>query len=316
MTILAEAIENTPYEDKLPKAVEQYERYRQDLHILEGVVMYGRRLIVPTDLRSDVLKALHSAHQGVSKMSERTQQVVFWPRIYKDIEKKRAECEACTRNAPSQSPLPPTPVASPEYPFQMIVMDYCNVKGKAWLVIADRFTGWVSVYYFAKEATTQQLIELLRAYFSTFGVCIEVATDNGSQYRAKMFTDFLKRWGVERHRISSDYFPHSNLRAETAVKTAKRLLMNNTGSDGTRVWNKICRALLQHRNTPDQEWKLSPSQLLFGRPVRDFLPVKPGLFNPSKVWVDCREKRELAMRHRLSLGAERWSVGTRQLPDL
>ena len=42
MTILAEAIENTPYEDKLPKAVEQYERYRQDLHILEGVVMYGR----------------------------------------------------------------------------------------------------------------------------------------------------------------------------------------------------------------------------------------------------------------------------------
>ena len=64
MTILAEAIENTPYEDKLPKAVEQYKRYRQDLHILEGVVMYGRRLIVPTDLRSDVLKALHSAHQG------------------------------------------------------------------------------------------------------------------------------------------------------------------------------------------------------------------------------------------------------------
>ena len=118
-------------------------------------------------------------------MSERTQQVVFWPGIYKDIEKKRAECEACTRNAPSQSPLPPTPVASPEYPFQMIVMDYCNVKGKAWLVIADRFTGWVSVYYFAKEATTQQLIEILRTYFSTFGICVEIATDNGSQYRAK-----------------------------------------------------------------------------------------------------------------------------------
>ena len=243
-------------------------------------------------------------------MSERTQQVVFWPGIYKDIEKKRAECEACTRNAPSQSPLPPTPVASPEYPFQMIVMDYCNVKGKAWLVIADRFTGWVSVYYFAKEATTQQLIEILRTYFSTFGICVEIATDNGSQYRAKTFTDFFKKWGVERHRISSDYFPHSNLRAETAVKTTKRLLMDNTGSDGRPIWDKICRALLQHRNTPDQEWKLSPSQLLFGRPVQDFLPVKPGLFSPSEVWVDCREKRELAMKHRLSLGAERWSVGT------
>ena len=37
----------------------------------------------------------------------------------------------------------PKQLASPEYPFQMIVMDYCNVKGKAWLVIADWFTGWV-----------------------------------------------------------------------------------------------------------------------------------------------------------------------------
>ena len=55
---------------------------------------------------------------------------------------------------------------------------------------------------------------------------------------------------------------------------------------------------------------------MFGRPVRDFLPVKLGLFKPSEVWLDCREKRELAMRHRLSLGAERWSVGTRQLPPL
>ena len=75
--------------------------------------------------------------------------------------------------------------------------------------------------------------------------------------------------------------------------------MDNTGPDGTPKWTNICRAL-KHRNTPDQEWKLSPSQLLFGRPVRDFLPVKPGLFKPSKVWLDCREKRELAMRHRLT----------------
>ena len=33
LTTLAEAIENTPYEEKLPEAVEKYEKYRQDLHI-------------------------------------------------------------------------------------------------------------------------------------------------------------------------------------------------------------------------------------------------------------------------------------------
>ena len=44
LTILAEAIENTASDEKLPKAVEHYEKYRQDLHILDGVVMYGRRV--------------------------------------------------------------------------------------------------------------------------------------------------------------------------------------------------------------------------------------------------------------------------------
>ena len=58
------------------------------------------------------------------------------------------------------------------------------------------------------------------------------------------------------------------------------------------------------------------SQLLFGRPIRDQLPVKPSLFSPSEVWVTNREQRELALRHRVSRGGERWSEHTRTLPRL
>ena len=55
--------------------------------------------------------------------------------------------------------------------------------------------------------------------------------------------DFLARWGVD-HRISADYNPHSNLRAETGVKTAKRTLMTMTSahSDGSLDWDKVSRA--------------------------------------------------------------------------
>ena len=61
---------------------------------------------------------------------------------------------------------------------------------------------------------------------------------------------------------------------------------------------------------------MSPSQLLFGRPIRDFLPVKPGQFSPSEVWIDCKEKRELAMRKRVLRGAEKWSEHSKDLPSL
>ena len=73
---------------------------------------------------------------------------------------------------------------------------------------------------------------------------------------------------------------------------------------------------MQHRNTPDSEFGLSPSQLVFGRPIRDFLPIKPGQYSPSDVWVDSRETRELALRNRFIRTSERWSSHTRDLKPL
>ena len=67
--------------------------------------------------------------------------------------------------------------------------------------------------------------------------------------------DFVARWGVD-HRISADYNPHSNLRAETGVKTAKRTLMTSTHSDGSPGWASE-QSLLQHRNTSVRDHNLS-----------------------------------------------------------
>ena len=177
-------------------------------------------------------------------------------------------------------------------------------------MIADRFTGWISVYDFDMEATTEKVIMIFKKSFTTFGLAVNLSTDNFTRFRSHAFQDFLKSWSVS-HRVSLDYNPHSNLRAETAVKSVKRILLDNTKSDGSPIWDKVCRAVMQHRNTPLNDVKLSPAQLVFGRPIRDSLPVKPGImFKPSEVWIDNAEKRELAMKKRLCLGRERGSEKT------
>ena len=99
------------------------------------------------------------------------------------------------------------------------------------------------------DATNKELREFLREQFAMFGVPDELASDDGPQFRAKEFEDFLRRWGVN-HRTSSSYNPHSNLREETGVKTAKRMLLDNTRADGSPDWDKILQAMLQYRNTP------------------------------------------------------------------
>ena len=148
-------------------------------------------------------------------------------------------------------------------------------------MLADRFIGWVSVFYFPMEATAKQLITILREMLSTFDVAESIGTDNRSQFRANEMENFLTRWGAE-HRIISDFNPHSNLRAETGVKTAKRLLMTSNKSDGSPDWDKVSQAPLQHRNTPVRDLNLSPAQLLFCRAVKDMLPVRLGQYTPAK----------------------------------
>ena len=72
----------------------------------------------------------------------------------------------------------------------MIVMDYCSIKGKSWLICADRFTGWVSTYYFPKEAVATDLVKLMKEYFATFGVTEHVSSDEGSQFVSTKFEHF------------------------------------------------------------------------------------------------------------------------------
>ena len=67
-------------------------------------------------------------------------------------------------------------LVSPVYQFQILVADYYTIKAKTWLVLADRLTGWVSVFYFAKEATDKQLVTIVREMFTTFGVAENMAS--------------------------------------------------------------------------------------------------------------------------------------------
>ena len=224
MLDLVKAIENKDESDRFPDTIAAYNRHSENLLVVDGVPMLGRRVIIPSSCRRRVLDCLHSAHQGPAKMLERAKHSVYWPGLIDNLEKTRKRCSICDRNAPSQAQMLPLPLASPDFPFQLIAMDYFENKGKSWLVIADRFSGWLSLHHFPREASSSELINRLKHFFCTFGIAEEVSSDDGPQFRSSQFQVFLQSWGVK-HRVSSAYHPHSNLRAETAVKSGKRLLI-------------------------------------------------------------------------------------------
>jgi hypothetical protein len=53
----------------------------------------------------------------------------------------------------------------------------------------------------------------------------------------------------------------------------------------------VSRTLLQLRNSPDRNTKLSQAKALYGRELRDFLP-RPGSSQMGKMWMNLADTRE------------------------
>ena len=137
---------------------------------------------------------------------------------------------------------------APVYPFQQAVADLFQTNGSTYLAYADRLTGWLEVAHFPYEATSSKLATQFRKYFERWGAPEEVSVDGGTNLTSEEISAFFKRWGVKM-RISSAYYPQSNGRAEAAVKSAKRLLMVNTGAGGSLDTDATATAILQYLNT-------------------------------------------------------------------
>ena len=150
--------------------------------------------------------------------------------------------------------------------------------------------------------------------FVTYGIAEELTNDEGPEFTAAQTDSFLKEWRVNQ-RFSSVAFPHVNTRAEVGVKIVKRMLVDNTDSKGSLYTDAFQRAMLQYRKHSRPRHR-PPAMVLFGRPIRDFIPIHPGKYRPHPTWRETLQSREEDLRNRHMKDSERLSEHTVNLPPL
>lgn len=141
------------------------------------------------------------------------------------------------------------------------------------MVVVDAHSKWLEVILMS-STTAEKTIAVLRNLFASYGLPEQLVSDNGPQFTANEFSDFIKANRVK-HIRTAPYHPASNGEAERFVQTFKHSL--KAGKNG---WNFAPEAyqISTHRSTPHSTAGISPAKLFLKRQLRTRLDIlRPSL---------------------------------------
>ena len=100
------------------------------------------------------------------------------------------------------------------------------------------------------------------------------------------------------------------------VQVVKRMLRENISPQGSLDTDKMARALLAYRNTPCKDLGVSPAQILYGRALRDHLPMPREFLVQRKEWLTMKADREKALSTKYGRIQEDLERHSHSLPPL
>lgn len=287
-----------------PKDILPYWTFRDEISYSSGLMFKASKIIVPDQLRQEVLKKIHESHLGVVKCKERARDILYWPNMSAQIEKMVLQCEVCNqhRNSNQREPLLSHPI--PNRPWARVGTDLFHYNGSEFLLCVDYFSKFPELMKL-KDTTSHRVILAIKSMFARHGIPDVLISDNGPQYASADFKELAESWEFK-HITSSPTHAQSNGQAERTVQTIKNLLKKTENGKGDSYIS-----LLEYKNTPLDNVGLSPAQLLMGSQLKGKLPTSTSLLTPDG--SERVHQRLTERQHKQKLYFDRQ---TKTLPDL
>lgn len=315
LKIIEFTINEWPNRNQIPFELLSYYQYRQDFSMIDGLLLFNNRVVIPGPLQKEVLDFIHCGHQGIVKCRRRSQMSVWWLGLSTQLEILIRNCPNCIeyRKNPKEEFFKESIATRP---MEKVALDLYKCRNSWYLIFTDYYSKYFEIRKLS-SMTEEDVIDVVKDIFSRFGICDVLRSDNGPQFKSK-FSEFARHFNFV-HELRSPHHSQANGAAEAAVKIAKSLINKN---------DDVKLALLSYRTTP-LENGFTPAELMLGRKIKSLLPMLPEKLNfPEKSIQQEVLKREEKIkdnqakmfnkRHRaknlsiLEVGSHVWVVDLRQ----
>lgn len=261
---------------------------RYEIYLQKNCLMWGYRVIIPSSLRSTILKELHASHMGLIKIRNLARSYVWWPGIEKDLTEMLDNCKICLKNKFHYNYMSLAAWPWSYIPWSRI---HCDLIGPFFchhfLVVLDAHSKWPEIVDLGPVLTTAKLIAAFEGLLSRHGLPNVVVSDCSQYFGSREFSHYL------RHNCIAHYYI-------TPRNSAIDIIFNNfvfvfksnvskimkSGYSGT-IEHAVNLFLFDFRSTVNCSTGKTPALLFYNRELRTrFDLLKP----ESLSWIESEKQ--------------------------
>ena len=248
---------------------------------LESQVAVTTQLVLPKNLRKEVLNELHNkrtaGHLGIKRTADRVRQRFYWPGFRVDVKRWCKLCLDCEARKPRVGPRhAPLKQFQAGAPLEKIGMDILGPipeteRGNKYiLVISDYFSKWTAAYALPDQTAFTVAEAFLQNFVALFGAPKQLHTDQGRDFESRLFKQLCTTLGIEKTR-TSPYHPRSDGLVERFNKTVANMLSAYSNENQDNWDDHLPYVMMAYRASVHESTKCTPNLLFLSREI--YLPV-------------------------------------------
>lgn len=140
---------------RCPTAILEYWNHRDELSQMGGVVFKGEKIVIPMQLREEMLKRIYAGHMGIEKSKQRARDIVFWPDMSKQIASMVEQCSIISHPIPN-------------WQWQTVCTDLFTWNSDDYIVVVDYYSRYFDLEKLKRTTAAAVILKLKKNTCSTW----------------------------------------------------------------------------------------------------------------------------------------------------